>query len=138
MAASTWPKPGSKYGPCVDSCQHRDRAETRRMAARNCVGCAGQIDYERAFYRQDGDDLIHAVCAEAPRVTTHIIFGTTTPERQGPKVTEVPLGEVAPEGNWKLLSPSESERLKKALQRRSAGESERLQPDQEDDGDDIR
>jgi hypothetical protein len=63
MAASALPRPGSKYGPCEDPCQHTDCAETRRMAERNCAGCAEKIGYERAFYR-DGEDLIHATCAE--------------------------------------------------------------------------
>jgi hypothetical protein len=64
MAASALPRPGSKYGPCVEQCIHRDCAETRAMAERNCTGCAEEIGYERAFYRDDSGDLIHATCAE--------------------------------------------------------------------------
>jgi hypothetical protein len=64
MAASALPKPGSKYGPCEIDCEHRDCAETRRMADRNCSGCADKIGYERAFYREDSGDLIHAACYE--------------------------------------------------------------------------
>jgi hypothetical protein len=35
------------------------------MAERNCIGCGDKIGYERNFYR-DGEDLIHATCAENP------------------------------------------------------------------------
>jgi hypothetical protein len=64
MAASALPKPGSKYGPCETDCQHRDCAETRAMANCNCAGCGDKIGYERRFYRDEADDLIHATCAE--------------------------------------------------------------------------
>jgi hypothetical protein len=64
MAPSALPKPGSKYGPCKTACQHTDCAATRAMADRNCTGCGDKIGYERPFYRDDADDLIHAVCAE--------------------------------------------------------------------------
>ena len=63
MAAGTLPHPGSHYGPCAQSCAHRDCAETRRMAAALCSICGYTIGYERLFYR-DGEIMTHAVCAE--------------------------------------------------------------------------
>jgi hypothetical protein len=68
MAAGTLPTPGSKFGPCVTACAHRDCAETRKMAAAICEYCNGPIAYETRFYdRSAGEghtDLVHATCAE--------------------------------------------------------------------------
>lgn len=51
MAASALPAPGTEYGPCEPSCEHTDCAATRQMAARNCIGCAEKIGYDKRFYR---------------------------------------------------------------------------------------
>lgn len=68
MAAAALPRPGTKYGPCQNRCQHIDCVATRRMAESNCSSCAEPIGYERRFYREElpggSDDLIHAACAE--------------------------------------------------------------------------
>jgi hypothetical protein len=106
MAASALPKPGSKYGPCEDPCQHRDCAETRRMAGRNCAGCAEKIGYERNFYR-DGEDLIHATCAENRSANTPTLIRSFSSFRIGPPLpadhpayrlgASVTMGKQAPQ-----------------------------------------
>jgi hypothetical protein len=63
MAAGTLPRPGSKYGPCEPSCEHRDCAETRRMAGAECPYGDGPIGYDRPFYQMESG-LEHAYCAE--------------------------------------------------------------------------
>ena len=66
MAAGTLPKPGTEYGPCVPDCQHRDCAETRRMATQLCTICKTPIDYDIRFYvdPDNREELVHAVCLE--------------------------------------------------------------------------
>jgi hypothetical protein len=68
MAAGYLPAPGKivrgeEVGPCVDPCEHRDCADTRRMAEMICPHCGEQIGYEIGFY-QDGTwtTLEHALC----------------------------------------------------------------------------
>lgn len=51
MAAGVLQEPGTDYGPCVDACQHRDCAETRKMAAAECAHCSEPIGYGVPFYR---------------------------------------------------------------------------------------
>ena len=51
MAASTLPKPGTKYGPCATACKHVDCAQTREMSASLCDDCAEPIGYGARFYR---------------------------------------------------------------------------------------
>ena len=63
MAASALAHLGSKYGPCRSSCQHKDCAETRRMAAAVCRFCSKPIGYGSPFYREI-DELSHAQCLE--------------------------------------------------------------------------
>ncbi len=66
MAASALPAPGTELGPCEPSCEHRDCANTRRMAAINCGICGKPIGYETNFYKADDDEgytkLEHALC----------------------------------------------------------------------------
>ncbi len=73
MAAARLPIPGSKYGPCLDICAHRDCAATRAEAAAICRLCAKPIGYEVRFYSEGalglggdrtGRFLVHANCAE--------------------------------------------------------------------------
>ena len=64
MAAGVLPHLGTKYGPCVAPCAHRDCQTTREMAAAPCTVCAEPIGYDRAFYRT-GHDYAHARCLEA-------------------------------------------------------------------------
>lgn len=63
MAASTLPKPGTKHGPCVDICEHRDCASLRRDAGSPCTVCHRGIGFATPFYR-DGERLAHAACLE--------------------------------------------------------------------------
>ena len=61
MAAITMAEPGSKYGPCLKSCEHRDCAAARAEACRECSECGAPIGFETRYY--GGDKPIHAVCA---------------------------------------------------------------------------
>lgn len=69
MAAGTWPRPGTKYGPCAEPCEHIDCAATRRDAESLCRLCSQPIGYEVRFYRdpEAGAMLtyVHAACLEA-------------------------------------------------------------------------
>jgi hypothetical protein len=66
MAAASLSEPGTEYGPCAEQCEHRDCAESRKMAATTCKRCGQSIGYRRAFYIEYGvpDGLEHAVCLE--------------------------------------------------------------------------
>lgn len=73
MASSALPEPGKivrgeEIGPCVEPCEHRDCAETRRMAESICSICGQEIGYETRFYREPDQDspnkLVHAICLE--------------------------------------------------------------------------
>ena len=63
MAAGSIPKPGTKYGPCVTPCIHRDCASSREIATGQCALCHCLIGYDRAFYSQD-QGYVHASCLE--------------------------------------------------------------------------
>jgi cytochrome c553 len=62
MAAGMLPKPGTKFGPCKKSCQHKDCEQTRADAAAMCGICHEAIGYGRLFYRE-GSGLVHELCA---------------------------------------------------------------------------
>lgn len=72
MASGTLQPPGSKYGPCFDACEHRDCAETRRMAELPCRICRKPIGYDDGtyhsrFYQESSHGhmvLVHADCLE--------------------------------------------------------------------------
>jgi hypothetical protein len=64
MAAGVLSPPGTKVGPCLEPCKHRDCAETRRMAESACTICGKPIGYDTRFYRDDTDSYVHAVCFE--------------------------------------------------------------------------
>ena len=66
MAAGIIPPPGSKYGPCLETCEHRDCRLTRDMAATVCSFCSDAIGYETRFYRHDGT-IAHTLCVERER-----------------------------------------------------------------------
>ena len=51
MAAGILPKPGSKLGPCVETCKHRDCAQTKQDAAQPCRFCQKAIGYGVGFIR---------------------------------------------------------------------------------------
>ncbi len=64
MAAGYLSPPGSEYGACVESCTHKDCAETRRMAAAKCMLCHEPIGYVYGFYQHEWLEFEHAVCAQ--------------------------------------------------------------------------
>lgn len=64
MAAGTLARPGTEYGPCAGECNHKDCAETRRMAETECHYCQTRIGYDRRFYQEPDDRLVHASCLE--------------------------------------------------------------------------
>jgi hypothetical protein len=68
MAAGSLPKPGSKYGPCLEPCQHKDCQLTREMATTPCRICGLVINYDRRFYDEGSNpvnlNLVHATCLE--------------------------------------------------------------------------
>jgi len=81
MAAGILPKPGSKYGPCLEPCQHRDCAETRREARSRCLHCGGLIGYETRFYKNADHTatseerfLVHAECEERKTIMTAYFY----------------------------------------------------------------
>lgn len=55
---------GTESGPCQNKYQHQDCAESRRMAAKNCIRCGEHIGYDRRFLILREGGLAHAVCEE--------------------------------------------------------------------------
>ena len=67
MAAGILPEPGTKYGPCVEQCNHRDCEMTREMAKSLCTVCGTEIGYDTRFYQtrdENGRTYSHAKCVE--------------------------------------------------------------------------
>jgi|HubBroStandDraft_3_1064219.scaffolds.fasta_scaffold702245_3 hypothetical protein len=65
MAAGRIPAPGTKFGPCIDPCEHTDCAATRKDAASQCHFCNTEIGYEKRFYIEATTrQLVHAACLE--------------------------------------------------------------------------
>jgi hypothetical protein len=62
MAAGVLPSPGSVYGPCEGCCIHVDCIRARAMAETACRVCSERIGYERTFYRENPDSLVHELC----------------------------------------------------------------------------
>lgn len=67
MAAGFLSKPGSDYGPCATledghECTHIDCVATRGIAGTKCRICAEPIGYDRRFYNDPHDGLVHEVC----------------------------------------------------------------------------
>jgi hypothetical protein len=44
------PEPGTEYGPCEKSCDHKDCAWTRKAAESICRFCDKPIGYDRGYY----------------------------------------------------------------------------------------
>ena len=67
MSYGILPTPGSKLGPCAESCEHRDCAAAPRMAAHVCRECGGIVGYERQFGHDEQDPnpeaSVHWLCA---------------------------------------------------------------------------
>lgn len=80
MAAGALNVPGTVYGPCIDTCAHRDCAATRKMAAASCVYCGDPIGYDTEFFNVTLPDqtpwskLAHASCeyAETEALQSHV------------------------------------------------------------------
>lgn len=49
MAFIIVPEPGSRLGPCLDACQHKDCAMHRATATEACHFCAKPIGYETPY-----------------------------------------------------------------------------------------
>jgi hypothetical protein len=64
MAAGRLPLPGSKFGPCLDGCDHIDCNHTRTMAETICSYCEQAIGYDRGFYMLDEKKIVHSSCHE--------------------------------------------------------------------------
>lgn len=66
MAAGYIHEPGTRYGPCMDPCKHRDCAASREDAATVCPYCEKPIGYHTHYYRESdhGGRLVHAACLE--------------------------------------------------------------------------
>jgi hypothetical protein len=65
MAYSTLPEPGTRLGPCLDACKHKDCALNRADAARICW-CGEIIGYGVRYMKDEErgpDALQHADCA---------------------------------------------------------------------------
>jgi hypothetical protein len=61
MAAGSLPAPGTKHGPCMEACQHRDCQLTREDAAEICIICGEPIGYNRRFYQEE-QGKVHSLC----------------------------------------------------------------------------
>lgn len=65
MAAGILPEVGTRYGPCLKGCEHRDCNETRRIAESPCAICGKPIGYDTRFYSVGVKFIYeHASCAE--------------------------------------------------------------------------
>lgn len=64
MATSMISKPGTKYGPCKEECEHRDCKELRLIASAVCVKCGEVIGYDSRFSKIIGRGLIHLCCID--------------------------------------------------------------------------
>lgn len=57
-------KPGSKYGPCVNECEHRDCEASRRLVVKVCRICNERIGYETRFYFEGNNHPVHGLCLD--------------------------------------------------------------------------
>lgn len=75
MAVGMLNRPGTKFGPCKNKCEHRDCAAARKQAANPCAVCLKPIGYENGYFIVDHADYpelcpqgewkpAHAVCLE--------------------------------------------------------------------------
>lgn len=67
MASSALAAPGTKYGPCIEPCEHRDCAASREIAAAPCLLCRESIGFNRHYYDYEGAEgkgQVHAACYE--------------------------------------------------------------------------
>lgn len=64
MAYGVLPKPGEKFGPCLEDCKHTDCQATRKDASILCEHCGLPIGYGRAFVRNDQGLPVHLSCEQ--------------------------------------------------------------------------
>ncbi len=62
VAFGVIPLPGSKFGPCVVPCVHRDCAASRKTAGAACPGCGEKIGYQKSFTLGEGGEPWHLSC----------------------------------------------------------------------------
>lgn len=62
MAYAQISKPGTKFGPCAESCHHKDCADLRATAETVCKLCGRTIGYD-SYFCTDGGAPVHYVCA---------------------------------------------------------------------------
>jgi len=58
----TIPSPGTKYGHCIDKCNHFDCNYARKHAASFCYFCGKPIGYDVKYYIDDNGNVAHASC----------------------------------------------------------------------------
>lgn len=61
MAWAIIPAPGTRLGPCLDACAHRDCARSRADAAHPCCHCQAPIGYETK-YTGSNEGMAHFMC----------------------------------------------------------------------------
>jgi hypothetical protein len=63
MAASLIAKPGTKFGPCKDACEHVDCRQSRELVNTCCFFCHSRIGYNKMFVTS-GKRAAHDTCCE--------------------------------------------------------------------------
>lgn len=62
MAYGVFAKPGEKFGPCLEDCNHTDCQAIRKDASILCEHCGLPIGYGRAFVRTKDGLPVHWSC----------------------------------------------------------------------------
>jgi hypothetical protein len=62
MTYSVIPRPGSRLGPCVPVCRHRDCLENREQALWACFLCHHPLGFEVAWTIADDEYPVHIDC----------------------------------------------------------------------------
>lgn len=55
-------KPGSKFGPCKDPCDHLDCKDNRDMINSECELCKKKLEYEEKFFSFQDGTFHHWMC----------------------------------------------------------------------------
>lgn len=67
MAYGIVSTPGSKHGPCENSCHHRDCDQLKQLAEEICVYCGDPIGYDRRYcHVKEEVTIVHWACAYFP------------------------------------------------------------------------
>ena len=56
-------RPGTRNGPCIAKCNHKDCDASRQQAASICWLCEKPVGFDTRFYAADGG-FVHALCLE--------------------------------------------------------------------------